>query len=281
MILIDSGKATAADIGIDGPTGAVSVASFTSPVVQELRRLLARRRDRREAGRFVVEGPVLVRDAVDADLSVVRQFVPVGSPEAAIDGAGEVVTIADDVLERLGSTQAPQAPIALVEFPTTDAGILSEAAFVVILDRIQDPGNLGTILRSSEAAGVDAVVLTPGSADPYNPKVVRASAGALFHLPVIEADLDAVVDAGLVLHGTSSHDHPTRRVVPYTDADLTRRVALVMGNEAAGLPAEWDSTVGPVDRWITIPHRGRSESLNVAMATTVLVFEAARQRAGR
>jgi RNA methyltransferase, TrmH family len=158
------------------------------------------------------------------------------------------------------------------------AEVLAAASFVVVLDRIADPGNLGTILRSSEAAGADAVVLTPGSVDPYNPKVVRASAGALFHVPVIEATLDEVAAAGLDLVGTSSHEAPGRTVQPHTSADLSGRLAVVMGNEAAGLPAEWTDTEGPIRRWVTIPHRGRSESLNVAMAATILVFEAARQR---
>jgi TrmH family RNA methyltransferase len=147
-----------------------------------------------------------------------------------------------------------------------------------VLDRIGDPGNLGTILRSAEAAGADLVVLTPGSVDPYNPKVVRASAGALFHVPVLEADLDDVTAAGLVPVGTSSHDSPNRTVQRHTEADLMGRVAIVMGNEAAGLPGDWTDTSGPIRRWVTIPHRGRSESLNVAMATTVLVFEVMRQR---
>jgi TrmH family RNA methyltransferase len=184
------------------------------------------------------------------------------------------------VLERVASTEAPQNPIAIVRMrdhgPASE--LLGAASFVVVLDRIGDPGNLGTILRSAEAAGADVVVLTPGSVDPYNPKVVRASAGAVFHVPVIEATLDDVVAAGLVLVGTSSHEAPGRTVLAHTSADLTGRLAIVMGNEAAGLPAEWTDAVGPIRRWVTIPHRGRSESLNVAMATTVLVFEAARQR---
>ena len=86
------------------------------------------------------------------------------------------------------------------------------------------------------------------------------------------------VSSGLELIGTSSHEAPGRTVQSYTSAELTGRVAIVMGNEAAGLPDEWTDTDGPIRRWLTIPHRGRSESLNVAMATTVLVFEAARQR---
>ena len=94
-----------------------------------------------------------------------------------------------------------------------------------MLDGISDPGNLGTIVRSAEAAGVDLVVLTPGSVDPYSPKVVRASAGAIFHVPVVTAELDDVASAGLLLVGTSSHDAPGRTVMAHTASDLTGRIA--------------------------------------------------------
>jgi TrmH family RNA methyltransferase len=221
----------------------------------------------------VVEGPVLVAEAVAAGWRCEAQFVPEGSA-GAIDGAGGVFELADGVFERVASTETPQPPLAIVAVPdghTPD--LLSTASFVVVLDRVSDPGNLGTILRSAEAAGADVVVLTPGSVDPYNPKVVRASAGALFHVPVTTAEIDDVVAAGFELFGTTSHGVAGRTVVPYTDADLTGRIAIVMGNEAAGLA---DRTA--IDQWVTIPHAGRSESLNVAMATTVLAFEAARQR---
>lgn len=252
---------------------------FDHDRVQHLRALLARRPERVEHGRFVVEGPVLVAEAVAAGWTCVMQFVPGGQAAAAVVGAGEVVELAPGVFERAASTQHPQPPMAIVAMPDRDAAeVLASAEFVVVLDRISDPGNLGTILRSAEAAGADAVVLTAGSVDPYNPKVVRAAAGALFHLPVVVASLDEVAEAGFVLAGTSSHAFAGRTVVEHTSADLTGRLAIVMGNEAAGLPDEWNDEVGPVDVWLTIRHRGRSESLNVAMATTVLVFEAARQR---
>ena len=129
-----------------------------------------------------------------------------------------------------------------------------------------DPGNLGTILRSAEAAGFDAVALTPGSVDPFSPKVVRASAGALFHVPVL-VDVDPT-SLGIPLVGTSSHHG-----VAYTEADLSGPMALVVGNEAHGVPEDLS-----VDQWVSIPHAGRSESLNAAMATTVLLFESLRQR---
>jgi TrmH family RNA methyltransferase len=262
----------------------MSALAYSNPRVQELRRLIGRRSSRHEEGRFVVEGPVLVAEAVAAGWTCDAQFVAGeadGVVAPGIDGAGPLFELAPGVLERVASTETPQNPVAVVRIrawgPAT--ALLAAASFVVVLDRIADPGNLGTVLRSAEAAGADLVVLTPGSVDPYNPKVVRASAGALFHVPVVEADLDTVSVAGLVTIGTTSHDAPGRTVVPYTSTDFTGRVALVMGNEAAGLPTEWTDDVGPIGRWTTIPHTGRSESLNVAMATTVLVFEAARQRA--
>lgn len=225
----------------------------------------------------MVEGPTLVAEAVAAGWTCEAQFVPEGS-DAAVVGAGPVHELADGVLERVGSTEAPQAPIAVVEMAVVTDDVLASAEFVVVLDQVSDPGNLGTILRSAEAAGADLVVLTPGSVDPYNPKVVRAAAGALFHVPVVVAEIDRVAEADLTLIGTTSHDVPGRTVTTYTELDLRGRIAIVMGNEAAGLPDEWTDALGPIRRWVTIPHRGRSESLNLAMATTVLVFEAARQR---
>jgi RNA methyltransferase, TrmH family len=246
--------------------------------VQQLRRLIGRRSSRHDEGLFVVEGPTSISVAVAAGWSFEAQFVPEGSG-AAIAGAGSVFELAVGVLERVASTQNPQPPLAIVRMASVDpSAVLGDAGLAVVLDRVSDPGNLGTVIRSAESAGVDVVVLTPGSADHYNPKVVRSSAGAIFHVPVVVADLAPVAQAGLELVGTSSHGFAGRTVVSYTQADLTGRIALVMGNEAAGLPDAWTDTAGPVRRWVTIPHRGRSESLNVAMAATVLAFEAARQR---
>lgn len=140
--------------------------------------------------------------------------------------------------------------------------------FVLVGDRLADPGNAGTIIRSAEAAGAEAVVFTAGSVDLYNPKVVRASAGSLFRVPVLSMELAALQSAGLRLLATSSHCGDA-----YTDVDLCQPVALMVGNEAHGVADD-----APVDGWITIPHAGVAESLNVAMAATVIAFEVARQR---
>lgn len=212
----------------------------------------------------MVEGAVLIGEALAAGWSIECEFVaPGGDPVTA----GPVFELDDGVLERVASTEHPQPHLAVVRIPERPVD-LTAATFVLVADRLNDPGNLGTILRSAEAAGVDAVVLTPGSVDPYNPKVVRASAGALFHVPVATAELAEVGGAGLRTIGTSSHRGRT-----HTETDWSGRLAVVMGSEAHGLADD-----APLDDWVRIEHRGRAESLNVAMAATLLVFEAARTR---
>ncbi|HSB86525.1 MAG TPA: RNA methyltransferase [Ilumatobacteraceae bacterium] len=235
--------------------------TYSNPKVQRLRRLLGRRSSRYEEGAFVVEGLGLLTQALGAGWTIEGCYV---APDQSVDLDVPMHHLAPNVLERVASTESPQPVIAVVAMRPRE--VPSAATFVLVADRLADPGNAGTIIRSAEAAGADAVVLTPGSVDPYNPKVVRASAGSLFRVPVVEADLGTL--SGFRRLGTSSH-----RGDLYTDPVYHGRVAVVVGNEAHGLDED-----AAVDQWITIPHAGPAESLNVAMAATVLAFEVARQR---
>lgn len=209
---------------------------------------------------------MLVTEAVTAGWEVEAQYVAPGA--VPVDGAGPVHSLAAGVAERISATETPPGVFAVVRTRVDSPSMLDGVALVVVADRLNDPGNLGTVLRSAEAAGVDAVAVTPGTVDHLNPKVVRASAGALFHVPVVEGSLGDVRRAGLRLVGTSSH-----RGTPHTDVDWSGRVAVVLGNETHGLPDDTE-----VDEWVQIEHAGRAESLNVAMAATVLCFEARRAR---
>ncbi len=216
----------------------------------------------------MVEGPTLVAEAVAAGWQVIEQFVgPGGEPVAC---PADVFELAAGVLERVASTTTPQPLLAVVAHRIQ---LLPAAStFVLVADRLADPGNVGTIIRSAEAAGADAVVVTDGSADPFGPKAVRASAGSLFRVPVVELPPDAAFRdlraTGLSVLGTSSHHGAA-----HTTIDLTRPVAVVVGNEAHGMADD-----AAVDEWVTITTHGRVESLNVAMAATVISFEVARQR---
>ena len=228
---------------------------------------MGRRSARSEEGVFVVEGPSLVAQAIAAGWEIEAQFVAPGADDVPCDAP--VYELAPNVIERVASTEAPQPVLAVVR--QRPALLPSPVDFVVVADRLADPGNAGTIIRSAEAAGAQAVVFTTGSVDPYNPKVVRSSAGSLFRIPVLSSSLEAMHAAGLRVLATSSHQGAA-----YTDTDLTGPVAVVVGNEAHGVPSD-----APVDGWLTIPHAGPAESLNVAMAATVIAFEVARQRRQR
>lgn len=243
--------------------------ALSNPRVQRLRRLVNRRDSRREEGVLVVEGAVLLREAVAAGLEVECQFVAEHS--SPIEVGGTVFHLAEGVMERVASTETPQPVIGIVRMPQFDRSIVDAADFVVVANGVADPGNLGTMLRSAEGSGADVFVVTPGTVDHTNPKVVRAAAGSLFRIAVLEIpNVDDLRGADLVRIGTTSHVAPC-----YTDVDLTRRIAVVLGNEPRGLDEDLE-----VDEWMSIPLAGNVESLNVAMACSVVCFEVARQRRG-
>ncbi|MCU1375359.1 MAG: rRNA methylase [Actinomycetia bacterium] len=225
----------------------------------------------------MLEGPKLLAEAVAAGAPLEAVYVADG---ATVDLAGVEVPVRvlqPGVLERVADTMTPQPVLAVCRtFDVPLADVLS-STFVVVCVDLQDPGNAGTILRSAEAAGAGAVVLAGASVDPFNPKAVRASAGSLFHVPVVRGG-DAVEVLGQLGHaGLRRLGTAARHGESLDDADLTGPVALVLGNEAHGLPDEVDACL---DGHLSIPMVGRSESLNVGMATAVLCFEVARQRRG-
>jgi TrmH family RNA methyltransferase len=245
--------------------------------VQQLRRLLARRSARVEASAFVVEGAVLIGEAVRGGWDVLAQFVSGdAAPVAGCDAP--VFTLGEGVLDRVASTDSPQPNLAVVSRRTASLARLEltagSAPWVMFLDAVSDPGNLGTILRSAEAMGAAGVVLGSGTVDPFNPKVVRASAGALFLVPVVEgATLAEVKALGYRVLATSSHEQVGSHRL--AEADLDGAVCVVLGSEAHGVSPELAANV---DGWIRIDHAGRAESLNVAMAATIVSYELARAR---
>ena len=252
---------------------------FKHAKVQRLRRLVGRRSAREEERAFVVEGTKLLREALDAGAPVESVFVAAKASDPVVDRAHDagllVFELAEGVIERVADTVTPQPVMAVVGMVDVDLEAVRESTFVVVCVDVRDPGNAGTVLRSAEAAGAGAVVCCTGSVDLYNPKTVRASAGSLFHVPVVAGGdpmhvLDTIAAWGLRRLGTEATGG-----VAYDEVDLTQPIAFVLGNEANGLP---DSVRSSIDDLVTIPMLGRSESLNVGMAASVLCFETARQR---
>ena len=275
--------------------------------VRRLRELLRDARARSAEQAFVVEGPRAIDAALDHHVELEATYLAPGAEQsfaplvARLRGAGvRIEQLKDGVLERVGSTVTPQPVLAVTAIPRQDPAVLRNDGLVLVAVEVQDPGNVGALLRSAEASGAAGIVLSAGSADAYNPKVVRASAGAIFGLPILRERgpnehgpnehgpnesgpnergwsvmdaLDALRDAGRACFGTRAADG-----TPYDTADLAAPAAVLLGNEARGLDAALDDQL---DGWLTIPMAGRAESLNVAMTGTVLCFEAARQRAAR
>ncbi len=258
--------------------------SFTSARVKRLRQLVARAATRQRERAFVVEGPTLIAEALDAGVALECLFVPEGgggqglvSPVVARCGAAGIPVheLAPGVLERVAGTVSPQPALAVARALDVELDDLAGATLVLVCVEVRDPANLGTMLRSAEAAGVGGIICCDGSVDIYNPKCVRASAGSLFHTRIVAGGEPVQVLASL--GGWGLHRLGTRAGdgTPYHQADLVAPTALVLGNEARGLTP---AAAAAVDGWVTIPMAGRSESLNVGMAAAVLCFEAARQR---
>jgi TrmH family RNA methyltransferase len=204
-------------------------------------------------------------------------FVAADAP-AGVRALAERVAVPVEVLgagiaDRIADAVTSQGVFAVVRRERVGTDVLERADFVVVVDRVNDPGNAGTLWRSAAAAGADAFVLGGGSVDAYNPKLVRATAGACFSVPVLDnADVTEVLEVcganGLVRAGAVVRDG-----TPSDEVDFTRPVALVLGHEARGLAADL-----PLDERVTVPMAAATESLNLAMAGSVLCFEVARQR---
>ena len=252
--------------------------------MRRLRQLLRKRGLRASEQVVVVEGAELLSVAMEADASIEAVYVaPEGASAPAVldvtrrilDRGGRVFDLAPGVMERVASTVTPQPLLAVVSYSPTPFAALEGASLVVVCVDVRDPGNLGTVIRTADAAGVDAVVCCDGTVDPTNPKCVRATAGSLFHVAVVEGGAAASALAELSTRGFTTAATVVRGGTDYTAFDWTRPVALVLGNEAGGLT---DGLVASVDAGVTIPMAGRSESLNVGVSAAVLCFEALRQR---
>jgi RNA methyltransferase, TrmH family len=195
--------------------------------------------------------------------------------DAALERGARVFDLASGVLERVADTVTPQPVLAVVGMPARTLDDLADASFVVVCVDVRDPGNAGAVIRVAHAAGAGGVVCSVGTVDPFNPKTVRASAGSVFHIPVVVAgDAPDVLDT-LGRHGLRRLAAVARGGSPYTEVDLIAPLALVLGNEATGLPAPLEDRL---DARMTIPMEGGAESLNVSTAAAVLCFETARRR---
>jgi TrmH family RNA methyltransferase len=257
--------------------------SLKNPKVSAVARL-KKRAFRDEAHSFLVEGVRAVGEALDQEpqgLEVVVVDDPL-EPLAlrAAERGVEVIHVSPDLIGALTSTVTPQGILGVARFVDGPLIAIGDAdpACIAILHEVRDPGNAGSILRSADASGASGVVFTGSSVDVYNPKTVRASAGSIFHLPLVRGVETPEAIEALRERGYRTFAMDARGSENIYASDLGGRVAFVFGNEAHGLP---QNVVRLADATVRVPQAGGAESLNLAAAATVCLFEWARRRMGK
>jgi TrmH family RNA methyltransferase len=265
------------------PAGA-ELTSIRSPRVKSARQL-TKRALRQRARSFLAEGPQAVGEALAAGDVVTQLFVTAAAQprhteliELAAGQGADVHLVSGEVMTELAQTITPQGVLAVCRFVDVPlADVPAGSRLVVVLANVRDPGNAGTVLRTADAAGAGGVIFAGSSVDPYNSKCVRASAGSLFHLPVVTAiPVDEAVrvlrDRGLQVLAADGGASTTLDDLQ-SAGQLGRPTAWLLGNEAWGLPAD---VLDLADEAIAVPIYGRAESLNLAAAAAVCLYASAR-----
>ncbi|MEX2143990.1 MAG: RNA methyltransferase [Anaerolineales bacterium] len=254
------------------------ISSVRNPKVQHIRGLQRQAKRRAEAGSFVVDGARLAEEALRSGWPL-RMALFTAQLAArheglvrALQARGVAEEVSTAVMAAASDTQTPQG--ILLEIEAKGAALPKLLNFVLILDGVADPGNLGTLLRSAAAADCDAVLLAPGCADAFSPKVVRSGMGAHFHQPILAQEW-AAISKVVRQYDLQSFLAEAWKGEPYDKQDLSKPLALILGGEARGAGHE-AAKLNPQP--VQIPMPGSVESLNVAAAGSILLFEIVRQR---
>lgn len=237
---------------------------------------LADKKYRYEKRLFFVEGKNSVFEALKSGFEIVHLLV---SEDFNIDFQIEkekIVFVDEKVFKKISDTVAPQMIMAVIKMPKWEVNdIIKEGGFYVILDEVQDPGNVGTIIRSADAFNVDGIFAINNTVDIYNPKVLRSTMGSIFHLPVVnDVELSKLFDV-LKKNGIRILSTSLKAEKYIYDFDISKNVALIFGNESRGVNSDLDEFV---DDSFKIPMDGMAESLNVSVAASICLYESERQR---
>jgi TrmH family RNA methyltransferase len=253
------------------------ITSLNNSRVKLIRNLQKNRRTRQKEGVFVIEGTRLVDEAIAADAHFQMAFHTNhlddrgrGLIHGMQRAGAEVFAVSDEVMSACSDTVTPQGILAVLPIPSHP--IPKNLKLALVLDRLNDPGNLGTILRTALAAGVDVVLFTEGTVDAYSPKVVRSAMGAHFHLPMVMSSMTEIPQhlKGLELFLADVHGERS-----YFDVDWRMPLGLFIGSEASGVQPAVENMV---DHRVRIPMPGDTESLNAAVTTALILYEIIRQR---
>ncbi len=247
------------------------IESTQNALVKYWKKLATTRKERERSGEFIVEGFHLVEEALKNKERVLQLIVREGVDLPMLwpidDIASIEVTAA--VAKEFAETETSQGVFAVCKQPLLVEDVMASWRKVLLIDAVQDPGNIGTMIRTADAAGLDAVILGKGSADIYNPKTLRSAQGSHFHIPVLRGDLEDWIEHlqenGVPVFGTALDED----AVIYNDIQHTGAFAIMMGNEGSGIHPQ---LLAMTDQNIMIPIFGQAESLNVAVATGIVLY---------
>ncbi|WP_205600791.1 RNA methyltransferase [Gracilibacillus sp. YIM 98692] len=232
-------------------------------------RKLKQKKERDKRSLFMIEGFHLVEEALQSDWQIKEVIIEDGIDKSHSLEGYSVYEVAENVMAAITDTKSPQGIVAVVEKKYVTPTDFSR---VLLMDQVQDPGNLGTMIRTADAAGFDAVILGEGTVDLYNEKVIRATQGSLFHLDILEANLSEEIrhlqDRDVKVWATGLENAER-----YDQLEIPEKLAVIVGNEGAGVdPKLMDQS----DQIVTIPIYGRAESLNVSVAAGILMYAVAK-----
>ena len=249
-----------------------------NPLIKHIKKLIKSAKYRRESGEFVAEGARLCEDAFQSDAEITTLVVSENALEKYADIINKIsqninsfYVVSDSLFSSLSDTKSPQGILCVIK--TLDKSTLfdkiKDNGKFLALDNVQDPSNLGTILRTAEAVGIDGIVMSKDCCDIYSPKVVRGSMGAVFRLPyIITETIEGFVKSHRVLSSYASV--VDRNAAKITDISFNAPCIVAIGNEGNGLKR---TTVEACDSSFTIPMKGRAESLNAAVAASIIIWE--------
>jgi len=255
------------------------ITSTANPQVKNLILLNKKAKARREQGVFIVEGRKMCEEAPDSliqKIYVSETFAASAENKLLLEGKTHEI-LSDSVFKAVSDTQTPQGILTVVSMPewNLENYLTKENTSFLLLESIQDPGNLGTMLRTGEGAGITAVIANKTTVDLYNPKTIRSTMGSIYRVPFIVVDDFEKTIGDLKDNGIQMYAAHLKGSVPYDQPDYRGSTGFLIGNEGNGLTKE---TAELADAYIRIPMEGKVESLNAAIAATLLMYEVNRQR---
>ena len=251
------------------------ITSTSNQKIKQVALLRDKARARREEGAYVVEGLRMFREIPAGDVRevyVTQDFY--NKNESLCSTYKDLQVVSDKVFEKIADTVTPQGVVAVVSMKETSLEDVLKGDFLLFLENIQDPGNLGTLFRTAEGAGVKGIIISKGSADIYNPKVIRSTMGSIFRMPYIYVEDIASVIAKEASN-MNIYAAALEGAKDYTTVSYTGRCGILIGNEGNGLKNE---TIKASGKSVYIPMQGSVESLNASISGAILMYEAARQR---